>query len=131
MNLTEMVKLGAHGFKPSQIKEIEKAAIKSNEVIDLVKAGYTAEDVDELIKSANEEAEASNPDNKEQPKPEGDSGKPDEANEDKEKKELESKLKEAEDKLKKLQDENASKDLGNPNEKKAEDEFKEALRNLY
>ena len=45
---------------------------------------------------------------------------------------LRKQLKEKEDELKKLQDQNASRDLGKPeNEKSHEEKFKEALRNIY
>ena len=128
MNLTDMVKLGAHGYKPSEIKKFDSAGIKTDELIELAKNGYSASDVDELIKSASEPEPQPNEGSMVEPEPQPENKG--DANEDK-LKEMDSKLKEAEDTIKKLQEANATKNLGTPNEKKAEDEFKDALKSLY
>ncbi len=52
LKLTEMIQLGAAGFKPADIKKFGESGIESKDIIELAKSGYTANDVDELIKEA-------------------------------------------------------------------------------
>lgn len=74
LKLTEMVQLGAAGFKPADIKKFGESGIESKDIIELAKSGYTANDVDELIKLSQETAgSTAAPSTDEQP-PEGNPG---------------------------------------------------------
>lgn len=64
MKLTEMIKLGAKGFKPADIKELEGSGVQTEDVIKLAENGYSVADVKELITLAGSEEEVQ-PGNKE------------------------------------------------------------------
>lgn len=55
MKLTDMIKLGVKGFKPSDIKQINESGIPTDEVIKLAESGYSISDVNELISLADKE----------------------------------------------------------------------------
>lgn len=54
MKIAEMIKLGVHGFKPSDIKQINGSGIATDEIISLAENGYSVSDVNELITLAQE-----------------------------------------------------------------------------
>ena len=54
MKIAEMIKLGVHGFKPSDIKQINGSGIATDEIISLAENGYSVNDVNELITLAQE-----------------------------------------------------------------------------
>ena len=54
MKIAEMIKLGMHGFKPSDIKQINGSGIATDEIISLAENGYSVNDVNELITLAQE-----------------------------------------------------------------------------
>ena len=70
MEFTNMIKLGALGFKPDDIRKIKDSGIKSDEIIELAKNGYTPKDVDELIKLANDEGALQSEDGADEKPPE-------------------------------------------------------------
>ena len=49
MKLSDMIKLGAKGFKPADIKELEGSGVQTDDVIKLAENGYSVADVKELI----------------------------------------------------------------------------------
>ena len=65
MKLTDMIKMGMKGFKPSDIKQINESGISTEEVIKLAESGYSVSEVNELISLADKEPEVQ-PGNNEQ-----------------------------------------------------------------
>ena len=134
MELLNMVKLGTMGFKPADIKKFDASGIESEQIIELAKNGYKAEDVDELIKLATEQP-APKPEDKPDEKPDnpsetaGDNTQLDDIQ--KELEETKKKLAEQTEALKKAQSKNASQNLGAGQQKSATELVKESLRTLY
>lgn len=140
MEFTNMIKLGALGFKPDDIRKIKDSGIKSDEIIELAKNGYTPKDVDELIKLANDEGVLQPEDGADEKPPESNpaTAGDDNASDDKgtdpkdaEIEELKKKLEEDEKRIKDIQNKNASQNLGNAQPKSNRELVQEALRNLY
>ena len=137
MKLTEMIQMGALGFKPADIKKFGESGIESKDIIELAKSGYTANDVDELIKLSQETAGGTAAQSTEEKPPEGNPGAgSDDAGDDNIDNKTDPDPKDAEiEKLKaeisKLQDANASKDIGQSKQITAEEKFQEALKGLY
>lgn len=138
MEFTNIIKLGALGFKPDDIRKIKDSGIKSDEIIELAKNGYTPKDVEELISLASDEGglqPKDGADGKEPEKPsetDGEDGASDDKVQNAELEELKKKLEEDEKLIKEMQDKNASKNLGDPKPPKSNRELvQEALRNLY
>lgn len=135
MEITNMIKLGALGFKPDDIKKIKESGIKSDEIIELAKSGYTPKDVDELISLASDEGASQPEKDTDEKRPESKSETPGkEAGDDKKEvpdpkdEEIEALKKQIKD----LQIKNGSKDLGAPAPQKTNREkVQEALINLY
>ena len=65
MKLTDMIKMGIKGFKPSDIKQINESGISTEEVIKLAESGYSVSEVNELISLVDKEPEVQ-PGNEEQ-----------------------------------------------------------------
>lgn len=137
MKLTEMIQMGALGFKPADIKKFGESGIESKDIIELAKSGYTANDVDELIKLSQETAGGTAAQSTKEKPPEGNTGAgSDDAGDDNIDKKTDPDPKDAEiEKLKteisKMQDANAHKDIGQTNQISAEEKFREALKGLY
>ena len=140
MEFTNMIKLGALGFKPDDIRKIKDSGIKSDEIIELAKNGYTPKDVDELIKLANDEGALQSENGADEKPPESNPASADEekASDDKgtdpkdaEIEELKKKLEEDEKRIKEIQNKNASQNLGGAQPKSNREMVQEALRNLY
>lgn len=140
MEFTNMIRLGALGFKPDDIRKIKDSGIKSDEIIELAKNGYTPKDVDELIKLANDEGALQPEDGADEKTPEsnpataGDENASDDKGtdpKDAEIEELKKKLEEDEKRIKEIQNKNASQNLGNAQPKTNRELVQEALRNLY
>ena len=49
MKAIDMIKLATKGFKPSEIKKINEKGIDTEQIIQLSDAGYSVNDVDDLI----------------------------------------------------------------------------------
>ena len=49
MGLADFIKLGSMGFKPSEIRELNKQGISTNEVAQLAENGYSVAEINELI----------------------------------------------------------------------------------
>lgn len=133
MELLNMVKLGTMGFKPADIKQLGASGIDSEQIIELAKAGYQVTDVNELIKLA---TDAPKPKPEEKPaaepeKPAETAGAKDELDDKQKLEDALAQLEEQKAIISKLQSKNASKDLGQPETKKPEDVFRNALREVY
>ena len=137
LKLTEMVQLGAAGFKPADIKKFGESGIESKDIIELAKSGYTANDVDELIKLSQETACGTAAQSTDELPPEGNPGAgSDDAGDDNINNKKDPDPKDAEiEKLKadisKMQDANANMDIGQSTQISAEEKFREALKGLY
>lgn len=136
MTIAEMIKLGIHGFKPADIKEINAAGIATDQIIDLAKNGYSTADVKELISLAGE-VETVQPGNEEQPEklgPADQTGNEGDTGNDEYKKQLEAQAAELE-KLKKqletAQNKNASRNLGPGTPEDPEEKVKEIFKDIY
>jgi len=137
MGLADLIKLGAHGFKPAEIKQFKEKGISTDEVIRLSENGYSAADINELI-ALDGAGEQVQPGNMEPVKSQGPATSPDNEGEpDKAdyKKEAENAQKEAEELKKKLaeaQAKNSVRDLsGGAPPKSAREQVQEAFRTLY
>lgn len=140
MEFTNMIKLGALGFKPDDIRKIKDSGIKSDEIIELAKSGYTPKDVEELISLASDEGVLQSEDGEDEKTPESNPASADDKNasddkgtdpKDAEIEELKKKLEEDEKRIKDIQNKNASQNLGNTQPKSNRELVQEALRNLY
>lgn len=134
MNLTEVIKLGALGFKPADIKKFGESGIESKDIIELAKSGYTANDVDELIKLSQESAGGTAAQSTDETPPEGDADAgSDDAGDDNNKPdpkddEIEKLKKMIED----IQNRNASQNLGQDKETLTnQQKVDEIFRNLF
>lgn len=137
MGLADLIKLGAHGFKPAEIKAFKEKGISTDEVIRLSENGYSAADINELI-TLSGEGEQVQPGNEGEEKPQGPadaSGNEGEKDKPDYKKEAEESQKEAEELKKKLADlqaKNSVRDLsGGASAKTAREQVQEAFRTLY
>lgn len=65
MEILNAIKLGTMGYKPDEIKRIKESGIETKEIIKLAENGYTAADVDELIKLTTDEAAVLQPGDRE------------------------------------------------------------------
>ena len=140
MEFTNMIRLGALGFKPDDIRKIKDSGIKSDEIIELAKNGYTPKDVEELISLASDEGVLQSEDGEDEKTPESNPASADDKNvsddkgtdpKDAEIEELKKKLEEDEKRIKDIQNKNASQNLGSTQPKSNRELVQEALRNLY
>lgn len=138
MKLTEMVQLGAAGFKPADIKKLGESGIETKDIIELAKSGYSSSDVDELVKMAQEANNTATESNEGQsvPAESASTAGGDGASDDNIDNKTDPDPKDAEiEKLKadisKMQDANARKDIGQSTQISAEEKFREALKGLY
>lgn len=137
LKLTEMVQLGAAGFKPADIKKFGEFGIESKDIIELAKSGYTANDVDELIKLSQETAGGTAAQSTDEKPPEGNPGAgSDDAGDDNiDNKEnpdpKDAEIEKLKDEISKMQDANSHKDIGQTKTISAEEKFQEALKSLY
>lgn len=135
MKAIDMIKLATKGFKPSEIKKINEKGIDTEQIIQLSDAGYSVNDIDDLISMIGDIPDDNPTDTAD---PGNDPGTPDKTPEDNKDKEHQSDDKnvtndETEQLKKQLaaaQNMLASKDLSGANVESPEDKFKEALRNL-
>lgn len=136
MGLADYIKLGAHGFKPAEIKQFKESGIAMDEVIRLAENGYSVSDINELItlSTESEQVQPGHDDAKETPGPEEQSGNEGEKQPDY-KKEAETAQREAEELKKKLaeaQAKNSVRDLsGGFQQKTAREQVQEAFKTLY
>ena len=136
MELANMIKLGALGYKPADIKRLGESGIESKDIIELAKSGYSSGDVDELIKMAQEADNTATESDGGQSVPAdsasnagGDGVSDDNIPKDPDPKDSEiEKLKEE---ISKLQNANASRNIGAASTQSNEEKFQEALKNLY
>lgn len=140
MEFTNMIRLGALGFKPDDIRKIKDSGIKSDEIIELAKNGYTPKDVEELISLVSDEGVLQSEDGADEKPPESNPTSADDKNasddkgtdpKDAEIEELKKKLEEDEKRIKDIQNKNASQNLGSTQPKSNRELVQEALRNLY
>lgn len=135
MVLTNMIKLGALGFKPDDIRKIQSSGIDSDSIVELAKNGYTAKDVDELIALTKEDVDTTTEETKHEPKMPDDGSNAD-GDDDKfdYKKELETrdaKIAEMEKQVSDLQNLLAGKKLADTPNENTRAKVQEAFKNLY
>ena len=137
MKLTDSIKLAVKGFKPADIKRLDESGLDTDTILALSGAGYTVNDVDELINNASKGPEQQEPPKEPEGKlpdtPDGQSGANDPDNVDYKAKldETLKLLEESQQTIKRLQEANASKSLTNPEQKTPKQMVDDALRNLY
>ena len=144
MKLTDMIKMGMKGFKPSDIRQINESGISTEEVIKLAESGYSVSEVNELISLADKEPEVQ-PGNEEQnnasgpvqgtaqePKVQGTAQEPkvQESSEDIVQ-EKESEIENLKKQLQAAQLQNTQRNLGPADPQSAEDKVKEIFKQLY
>ena len=133
MKLSEMIKLGLNGLKPSDIKEINEAGISTDDAINLTKNGYSIADMKELITLAGteEKVQPGNEVTMEQHGPavptehEGDNGNDDIL------KAQESEIEKLKTALKQMQEQNTTRDLGTVPVQSPDDKVKEIFKGIY
>ena len=135
MKLTDMIKMGMKGFKPSDIKQINESGISTEEVIKLAESGYSVSEVNELISLADKEPEVQ-PGNNEQNEPSGpvadSSGNEGAgAGNDKELQEKESEIEKLKQQLAMAQAANTQQNLGPADPHTAEEKVQEIFKNIY
>ena len=136
MKIAEMIKLGAKGFKPSDIKELSGSGMSTDDVIKLAESGYSVADVKELISLAGSEEniqpQDAGADDQQGPADpsdnSGDNGQPDykamyEAQE--------AELVKTRKSLETLQQQNSRRNLGGAEQKTSRDKVQEIFKNLY
>ena len=137
MKLTDSIKLAVKGYKPADIKRLDESGLDTDTILALSGAGYTVNDVDELINIASKGPEQQEPPKEPEGKlpdnPDGQSGADDPDNVDYKQKFADTMklLEESQQTIKKLQEQNASKSLTNPEQKTPKQMVDDALRNLY
>ena len=135
MKLTDMIKLGIKGFKPSDIKQINESGMPTDEVIKLAESGYSVSEVNELISLADKEPEVQ-PGNEEQNNASGpvqgtaQEPKVQEPSEDIVQ-EKESEIENLKKQLQAAQLQNTQRNLGPADPQSAEDKVKEIFKQLY
>lgn len=135
MKLTDMIKMGIKGFKPSDIKQINESGISTDEVIKLAESGYSVSEVNELISLADKEPEVQ-PGNEEQNNASGPvqgtapETKVTETGEDIVQ-EKDSEIENLKKQLQAAQLKNTQQNLGNADPQSAEDKVKEIFKQLY
>ena len=136
MKLTDMIKLAKKGLKPSDIKDITEKGISTEEIIDLIDSGYKVSDIDDLLQIAtNEATEKTDPDTSGTPdNPVDNEGK----NTDQSDNNIDTSGEEKDKEIEKLnavvqslQNTIANKDLSQSKHNDPEEDFKEALKDLY
>lgn len=135
MKLTDMIKLGVKGFKPSDIKQINESGMPTEEVIKLAESGYSVSEVNELISLADKEPEVQ-PGNNEQNEPSGPAAESSGnegagAGNDKELKEKESEIEKLKQQLAMAQQANTQQNLGSSDTHTAEEKVQEIFKTLY
>ena len=136
MKLTDSIKLAVKGYKPADIKRLDESGLNTDTILALSGAGYTVNDVDELINIASKGPEQQEP-TKEPGEnlPDNSTGQIGEESDSVDYKakldETLRLLEESQQTIKRLQEANASKSLTNPEQKTPKQMVDDALRNLY
>ena len=136
MKLTDSIKLAVKGYKPADIKRLDESGLDTDTILALSGAGYTVNDVDELINIASKGPEQQEP-TKEPGEnlPDNSTGQIGEESDSVDYKakldETLRLLEESQQTIKRLQEANASKSLTNPEQKTPKQMVDDALRNLY
>ena len=134
MKLTDMIKMGMKGFKPSDIKQINESGIPTEEVIKLAENGYSVSEVNELISMADKEPEVQ-PGNNEQNEASGpvqdSSGTEGEKTGEDMMQEKESEIENLKKQLQAAQLKNTQRNLGPADPQSNEDKVKEMFKQLY
>lgn len=134
MKLATTIKLATKGYMPGDIKKISESGIEEDQIIALAESGYKPKDVDELIAFASEQETELQPGDDQKKMPasnEGNEGDPEGVDYKEELEKLQKSNAELNETLTRLQRENAQKDLGGSAVKSAEEQFQDALRNIY
>ena len=136
MKLSDMIKLGAKGFKPADIKDLEGSGVQTDDVIKLAENGYSVADVKELITLAgtDEQLQPGNESHNDDQGPDQSDGHDGDSDKLDYKKELEAKQTEAEElkkKLAELQLKNSQQNLGDGKPKDPREKVQEIFKNIY
>ena len=136
MKIAEMIKLGAKGFKPSDIKELSGSGMSTDDVIKLAESGYSVADVKELISLAGSEEniqpQDTGADDQHGPADPSDNGGDDSQPDYKAMYEAqEAELVKARKSLETLQQQNSRRNLGGAEQKTSRDKVQEIFKNLY
>lgn len=136
MKLSEMLKLGFKGFKPSDIKTINESGINTDEVIKLAESGYSIADVNELISLAgnDESVQPGNEAPADQQGPVDHAGSEGEESENNYNEKLSAQSQEIESlkaQLKAVQLQNSTRNLGGAEPKDPRKEVQEIFRQIY
>lgn len=135
MKAIDIIKLATKGIKPSNIKRINEKGIDTDQIIKLSDAGYSVNDIDDLIdmieNTGTDATDSPDPANEQQNPDNTTVDKKDEVHTDNsDKKETSKEVDELKKQLATVQNQLASKDLSGGKVESPEDNFKEALRNL-
>lgn len=135
MKAIDIIKLATKGIKPSEIKRINEKGIDTEQIIKLSDAGYSVNDIDDLIdmieNTGTDAADSPDPANEQQTPDNTAVDKKDETHTDNnDKQEPNKEVEELKKQLATAQSRLASKDLSGGKIESPEDVFKEALRNL-
>ena len=136
MKLTDSIKLAVKGFKPADIKRLDESGLDTETILALSGAGYSVNDVDELINNASEgPKEQEPPKEPEEKMPDNSTGQsgaePDDVDYKQKLADTMKLLEESQQTIKRLQEQNASKSLQTPEQKTPKQMVDDALRNLY
>ena len=136
MKLTDSIKLAVKGYKPADIKRLDESGLDTDTILALSGAGYSVNDVDELINIASKGPEHEEPQKDPHEKmPDNSDGQdgaePDNVDYKQKLADTMKLLEESQQTIKKLQEQNASKSLTNPEQKSPKEIVDDALRNLY
>lgn len=137
MKLTDSIKLAVKGYKPADIKRLDESGLDTDTILALSGAGYTVNDVDELINIASKGPEQQEPQKEPGEKmPDNSTGQdgadnPDDVDYKQKLADTMKLLEESQQTIKKLQEQNASKSLQTPEQKTPKQMVDDALRNLY
>lgn len=137
MKIAEMIKLGAKGFKPSDIRDLSGSGMSTDDVIKLAENGYSVADVRELINLAGSE-ETVQPGNEEPTEQQGPAALSGNTGEDNGQPDYKETIKAQQDELDKLrrsletlQQENSRRNLGGTEQKTSREKVQEIFRQLY
>ena len=133
MKIADMIRLGAKGFKPSDIREIGESGMSTDDVLKLAENGYSVAEVKELITLSGSEEEVQ-PGNEGPTDPSGPADPPgnDGAGKSEDKiKALEAELQKQTDALKAAQAANSQRNLGAPETMTAREQVQEIFKNIY
>lgn len=123
MTILEAIKLGKKGLKPADVKSINEAGVPTDDVISLIDAGYSVNEMNELISLSKE------------PSPEPTVELPDQPKETERQKQVEdtknAEIEKLQSQIKQMQIAAGSKRLEEAPQKSNADKLKDVLKSIY